>query len=379
MINISNTHKEAYFNYLLNSVYRCDLCPRMCGRKKVLSSANGNLNSKVLFVAEAPGRLGAECTGIPLYGDKAGDNFEVLLSNVGWQRSDIFITNAVLCNPQNEDGNNATPNKDEMINCNYYLKMTLELVNPEVIVTIGAKALEAVSLISAHNITLKKDVAVLQDWNGIKLFPIYHTGSRALVHRSQIKQRSDFIALSNLVDPNTGLKKRKKTSNSTPRQVTPMLIDMVAVILNNLKELSFFKLTKLLYLIDLSYFEQSGYTMSGSIYLRMQEGPWLPYLKDISKDYNGILFFTKFVGRKPFLSSCINSYNPENLEEEELAFITDMCQKYKDYDDTYMKIAVYRTKPMKYILEQEKRGRQMTKIPVLYKDRTVIEMDTLPF
>lgn len=152
MINISNEHKEAYFNYLLNSVYRCDLCPRMCGRKKVLSSANGNLNSKILFVAEAPGRLGAECTGIPLYGDKAGDNFELLLSNVGWQRSDIFITNAVLCNPQNEEGNNATPNKDEMINCNYYLKMTLELVNPEVIVTIGAKALEAVSLISPHNI-----------------------------------------------------------------------------------------------------------------------------------------------------------------------------------------------------------------------------------
>jgi DNA polymerase len=74
----------------------------MCNRRKVLSANNGNLNSKVVFIAEAPGRLGAECTGIPLYGDKTGENFEMLLGNIGWKREDVFITNSILCNPQDE-------------------------------------------------------------------------------------------------------------------------------------------------------------------------------------------------------------------------------------------------------------------------------------
>lgn len=165
MINICNAHKETYFNYLLNSVHQCNLCPRMQGRAKVLSPANGNLNSKILFVAETPSRLGAEHTGVPLHGDKAVDNFELLLSNVGWQRPDIFVTSAVLCNPRDQNGNNAIPNKDEIMNCNYYLKMTLELVNPEIVVTIGAKALEAVSFISPRDIILKKDVAILHGFN----------------------------------------------------------------------------------------------------------------------------------------------------------------------------------------------------------------------
>ena len=46
-------------------------------RRKVFSEANGNIDSKALFIAEAPGRLGADKTGIPLYGDRTGDNFEL--------------------------------------------------------------------------------------------------------------------------------------------------------------------------------------------------------------------------------------------------------------------------------------------------------------
>jgi uracil-DNA glycosylase len=78
--------KAARFNDLVESVQHCDLCPRLRGCRKVLSSANGNVESKVLFVAEAPGRLGADRTGVPLFGDRTGDNFEALLGNIGWRR-----------------------------------------------------------------------------------------------------------------------------------------------------------------------------------------------------------------------------------------------------------------------------------------------------
>ena len=92
--------QEKAFKGLISEVKNCKKCPRMCGRTKVLSKKNGNINSKVMFIAEAPGRHGADRTGVPLDGDKTGDNFEELLKHIGWKREDVFITNAVLCNPQ---------------------------------------------------------------------------------------------------------------------------------------------------------------------------------------------------------------------------------------------------------------------------------------
>lgn len=202
--------KTARFNDLVESVQHCDLCPRLCERRKVLSVANGTVESKVLFVAEAPGRLGADRTGVPLYGDRTGDNFEALLGNIGWRREDIFITNAVLCNPKQGNGNNATPTADEIANCSAYLEMVIALVSPDVIVTLGSTALSALGLLSPHGVELREGVAKLVPWRHCRLFPLYHPGPRAMVHRSQAKQRSDFILLSKVVHPAKGLIERKK-------------------------------------------------------------------------------------------------------------------------------------------------------------------------
>src|SRR3954470_15153886 len=58
---------------LLQEVQACVLCNRMGCSRRVLSDLNGDWGSHILFVAEAPGRLGAEKTGIPLFGDRTGD------------------------------------------------------------------------------------------------------------------------------------------------------------------------------------------------------------------------------------------------------------------------------------------------------------------
>ena len=156
--------KCARFNDLVEAVQHCTLCPRLCNRTKVLSAKNGNLESKVLFVAEAPGRLGADRTGIPLYGDQTGNNFEKLLGNVGWKRNEIFITNAVLCNPREKNGNNGTPSLEEISNCVYYLAMTIELVDPAVVVSLGATALRALEVVSSHGLRLRESVGEPKPW-----------------------------------------------------------------------------------------------------------------------------------------------------------------------------------------------------------------------
>jgi len=377
MIYEKSESKNIYLEYLLSSVNNCNICKRMCTRKKVLSKNNGNIYSKVIFIAEAPGRLGAECTGIPLYGDKTGDNFELLLGNIGWKREDIFITNSILCNPQDENGNNSTPTKEEIENCSYYLKMTLELINPEIIVTLGIKALEALKYIEHHDFTLRECVAKKLSWNNRFLFPIYHMGPRATIHRNINKQRADFIILSHIVDPIKGIKKQeKKKNNTSARELNKnnTLIDMVTLIISELKTVSFYKLTKLLYLIDYNYFKVFGYSMSSSIYLRMQEGPWIPVLKNITNEYEKKLFRLTYNKRKPILTY-IGDDIKLNLNPEQIKYIKELIKKYIDFSDESMKIAVYRTAPMRYIIEQEKKGCNMTKIPVLYKDSSILESD----
>lgn len=370
-----SSNKEKIFNSLLNSVNKCDICPRMCNRKKVLSNLNGNINSKVVFIAEAPGRLGAECTGIPLYGDVTGNNFETLLSNIGWARDDVFITNAILCNPQDEKGNNATPTKDEICNCSYYLNMVLELIEPEVVVTLGAKALEALNNIENHEYTLKDNVATLVSWHGTKIFPMYHMSPRAAIHRSIIQQRTDFIALSHEVSPKTGLKKitnKSDRNNSFDINKQAKLLAMTEYIVYYLKNVTFFKLTKLLYLIDYNYLIKNNTTISNCIYLRMQEGPWIPYLKNIVQESKNIRSFKS--NGKPTLMYSSNNKN-FNLSEDEISFIEEFAEKLKDATDSDMKKRVYLTKPMKYILRKEKNSAMMLKTPVLYKNCTVEEWD----
>ena len=108
MTQLSQSNEQA-FEELCAAVQRCRKCQRMEGSKRVLNRAAGALNATIMFIGEAPGRLGADASEIPFHGDKAGHNFEELLEGASLSRADIFVTNAVLCNPKDENGNNAPP------------------------------------------------------------------------------------------------------------------------------------------------------------------------------------------------------------------------------------------------------------------------------
>ncbi|MCC7105701.1 MAG: uracil-DNA glycosylase, partial [Chloroflexi bacterium] len=87
------------FLELIARAQGCAACPAMAGRRRVLSGANGSPLAPLMFIAEAPGRLGAERTGVPFSGDQAGRSFELLLREARLTRTEVFVTNAVLCNP----------------------------------------------------------------------------------------------------------------------------------------------------------------------------------------------------------------------------------------------------------------------------------------
>ncbi|MEW6049155.1 MAG: uracil-DNA glycosylase family protein [Bacillota bacterium] len=380
MTGVSSVFQRAQlFDDLCQAAVACNLCERLWQRTKVLSKNNGNLWSKVLFVAEAPGRLGADRTGVPLYGDQAGRNFEMLLGNIGWDRSDVFITNALLCNPRDDAGRNDTPTLAELKNCSYFLAMTIELVAPEVVVPMGTTALRAIALIKPHPYRLPDHVAQPLPWAGRILVPMYHPGPRALVHRSLVKQRSDFMALAKTVHPRKGLLDRNAMTRPRVRQIdqqsaTPMQ-RLILAIVQEMGQVAYFKLVKLLYLADLIALEKLGRTLTGEVYLRQVDGPWPPGCQAAVRSMSGFEIAWERSGGTPIvLEGPAPRFHP-TLSDAEMAVLVEVLGKYGRLSNRLIKTAVYRTGPMRYVLEQEALGRDMRRVPIISKNGLCSEVE----
>ncbi|HYW74957.1 MAG TPA: uracil-DNA glycosylase [Pyrinomonadaceae bacterium] len=159
----------------------------------MLSELNGSLGARVMFIGEAPGRKGADRTRVPFSGDQSGRNFERFLSSIDLTRADIFVTSAALCNPRAASGANRRPSAAELGNCSGFLARTIELVAPQIIVTLGTVALEALRLIHYHDFRLADDAAKIHKWDGHLLIPLYHPSPQVLItSRTEKAQLRDY-------------------------------------------------------------------------------------------------------------------------------------------------------------------------------------------
>jgi uracil-DNA glycosylase family 4 len=184
---------KSKFKELVDEAAGCTLCPAMCGRSAVLSERNGSTHARIMFIGEAPGRKGADRTRVPFSGDQSGANLDRFLNSINLSRDEIFITSAALCNPRSESGANRRPTQKEIANCSSFLRRTIEIVDPRVIVTLGSVALEALKRIQYHELTLKTSAAQIHSWNDRVLVPIYHPSPQVLAgHRREAEQLQDY-------------------------------------------------------------------------------------------------------------------------------------------------------------------------------------------
>jgi len=185
--------RDNLFHGLVAQAANCVRCPEMCERAAVLSELNGSINARVMFIGEAPGRKGADRTRVPFSGDQSGKNFDRFLDSIGLKRSEIFITSAALCNPQKESGANRRPSANELRNCSDFLRRTIELIDPSIVVTLGGVALEALKLVHYHEFKMKDDAAKVLRWNDRMLIPLYHPSPQVLItSRHERAQLRDY-------------------------------------------------------------------------------------------------------------------------------------------------------------------------------------------
>ncbi len=197
---------RASFALLIDDVAACHACAEMA-YAHVLGATNGPLETRLLIVGEAPGRLGAARTGVPFRGDRSGERLDTLLAAAALDRSEVFITNAVLCNPLTEAGDgarNRRPRASELARCSPYLERTLALVRAPVIAALGGAALDALARIEAHEIARVSEVAgEPRCWAGRTLVPLVHPSPRTQGRRSWAQQLEDWKRLGELVTGQT--------------------------------------------------------------------------------------------------------------------------------------------------------------------------------
>lgn len=175
----------------------CRRCPGVVPGSAVLDLPGGP--RPVLFVGEAPGRLGAARSGRPFVGDVAGARFAALLAASGLDPSGVAVTNAVLCLPLDSRGRNRRPSAGEIRACASWLATAIDHVRPAVIVPLGTTALAALEQLRPHGARLRDAVARPRDWGGLVLFPLYHPGARAAIHRPLERQLDDWRTLGDFV------------------------------------------------------------------------------------------------------------------------------------------------------------------------------------
>jgi DNA polymerase len=93
--------------------------------------ADGNPQARIMFVGEAPGRE-EDIEGLPFVG-RSGKLLDRMISAIGLNRTNAYISNVIPWRPPG----NRTPTPQETQVCLPFIQRQIELVNPDVLVTLG--------------------------------------------------------------------------------------------------------------------------------------------------------------------------------------------------------------------------------------------------
>lgn len=125
---ISIMDKEAELKKLEEELLKDDSLPL---RESNLVFGEGNVNTAVMFIGEAPG-FNEDQQRRPFVG-RAGQLLNKMIDIVGWRRGDVYITNIVKRRPPE----NRDPLPEEIEAYKPYLARQIEIINPRVIATLG--------------------------------------------------------------------------------------------------------------------------------------------------------------------------------------------------------------------------------------------------
>ncbi len=163
--------RELAFAALREAALVCVRCPHLARSRTQVVFGVGNPDAELMFVGEAPGAE-EDAQGEPFVG-RAGQLLTKIIEAMGFRREDVYIANVLKCRPDMPLGvsGNRKPTSEEMKTCLSWLEKQIDLIKPQVMVALGATALEG--LLGATTPVSKVRGRWL-DFHGIPVMATYH-------------------------------------------------------------------------------------------------------------------------------------------------------------------------------------------------------------
>ena len=159
--------------YLIRS---CVACPLSKTRTNAVPG-EGPTDARIVLIGEAPGK-NEDQQGRPFVG-AAGKLLDQLLPEAGLSREDVYITNILKCRPPD----NRDPAPEEIAACSKHLDIQLRLLNPELVITLGAFSMNRY----LPGETVGKSGGRLRNCGGTNIYPVMHPA--AALRRGEFKER----------------------------------------------------------------------------------------------------------------------------------------------------------------------------------------------
>lgn len=144
---------------------QCRRCPLYKTAQSVCTMGNGLASSPLMLVGEAPGKREDDLEK-PFQG-RAGALLDEVLEEVGLTRDLVYVDNVVRCRPPD----NRKPTDDEVEACRPYLVDVLRIVQPRVVVAMGATALYG--LTGKAGISKRRGRGIWSSF-GVLVIPTWH-------------------------------------------------------------------------------------------------------------------------------------------------------------------------------------------------------------
>ena len=152
-------------------VRACTKCAHLaCSRTQTVFGV-GNPDADLMFIGEAPG-ADEDQQGEPFVG-RAGQLLTRILKAMNFAREDVYIANILKCRPDMPAGSfgNRPPTPTEMQTCRPYLVEQINIIQPSVLVALGAVAVEG---LLGTRATMRELRGRWHAYNGIPLMITYH-------------------------------------------------------------------------------------------------------------------------------------------------------------------------------------------------------------
>jgi DNA polymerase len=166
--------KEAAMRSLAAQVAKCTKCPNLAESRTQTVFGVGNVQASLMFVGEAPG-ADEDAQGEPFVG-RAGQLLTKIIETMGLQRGDVYIGNILKCRPDTpgQASGNRKPTAVEMATCLGHLEQQIHIIQPQVLVALGATAVQGLLGQQVAGRTMGALRGNWLEWRGIPLMVTYH-------------------------------------------------------------------------------------------------------------------------------------------------------------------------------------------------------------